>query len=31
VPQSHPWRQFDFSENSIQARERRGGLCILRK
>jgi len=31
VPQSHPWRQFDFSENSIQARERRGELCILRK
>ena len=31
VPRSHPWRQFDFSENSIQARERRGELCILRK
>lgn len=31
VPLSHPWRQFDFSENSIQARERRGELCILRK
>ncbi len=31
VPPSHPWRQFDFSENSTQARERRGELCILRK
>jgi transposase len=31
VPMSHPWRNFDFSENSIQARERRGELCILRK
>lgn len=31
VPLSHPWRQFDFSENSTQARERRGELCILRK
>lgn len=31
VPLSHPWRRFDFSENSIQARERRGELCILRK
>jgi transposase len=31
VPRSHPWRQFDFSENSTQARERRGELCILRK
>src|SRR5215207_9476893 len=31
VPQSHPWRQFDFSENSMLARERRGELCILRK
>ena len=31
LPRSHPWRHFDFSENSIQARERRGELCILRK
>ena len=31
VPLSHPWRRFDFSENSMQARERRGELCILRK
>ena len=31
VPRSHPWRNFDFSENSTQARERRGELCILRK
>jgi transposase len=31
VPLSHPWRRFDFTENSIQARERRGELCILRK
>jgi hypothetical protein len=31
VPQSHPWRLFDFTENSMQAKERRGELCILRK
>jgi transposase len=31
VPRSHPWRLFDFTENSMQARERRGELCILRK
>ena len=31
VPRSHPWRRFDFTENSMQARERRGELCILRK
>jgi len=31
VPLSHRWRRFDFTENSMQARERRGELCILRK
>jgi transposase len=31
LPSSHPWRRFYFSENSLQARERRGELCILRK
>jgi len=31
VPMSHPWRFFDFSENSMLAKERRGELCILRK
>jgi transposase len=31
VPQSDPWRRFDFTENSMQARERRSELCILRK
>ncbi len=31
VPLSHPWRFFDYSENSMLARERRGELCILRK
>ena len=31
VPMSHPWRRFDFTENSMQAREPRGELCILRK
>lgn len=31
VPLSHPWRRFDFTENSMQARERRGEICILRK
>lgn len=31
VPMSHPWRRFDYTENSMEARERRGELCILRK
>lgn len=31
VPMSHPWRLFDFTENSMLAKERRGELCILRK
>jgi transposase len=31
VPMSHPWRLFDFTDNSMLARERRGELCILRK
>ena len=28
---SHPRRRFYFSKNSMQAKERRGELCILRK
>lgn len=28
---SHPWRYFDYTENSMQAMERRGDICILRK
>ena len=28
---SHPWRRFYFSENSMQAKERRGELCLLPK
>jgi hypothetical protein len=31
VPMSHPWRLFDFTENSMLAKERRGELCILRR
>jgi hypothetical protein len=31
VPVTHPWRLFDFTENSMLAKERRGELCILRK
>lgn len=31
VSMSHPWRRFDYTENSMQARERRGELCILRQ
>ena len=31
VPLSHPWRLFDFTDNSMQAKERRGELCILRR
>src|SRR5215213_6068792 len=28
---SHPWRDFHFSKNSMQAKARRGELCILPK
>jgi len=28
---STPWRRFYFSKNSLQAKERRGELCILPK
>jgi hypothetical protein len=28
---AHPWRLFGFSKNSLQAKERRGELSILRK
>lgn len=31
APAAHPWRQFGFSKNSLQAKERRGELSILRK
>lgn len=31
VPMSHPWRSFDYSEKSMQAMEKRGDICILRK
>jgi transposase len=31
VALSHPWRDFDYSEKSIAAREKRGELCRLRK
>jgi transposase len=31
VPLTHPWRTFNFSNKSMQARERRGELCILRR
>lgn len=31
VPQSHPWRGFDYSEKSIAAMEKRGDICTLRK
>jgi transposase len=30
-PVPTPWRRFYFSENSMQAKERRGELCILPK
>src|SRR5690349_584199 len=30
-PIPSPWRDFYFSKNSMQAKERRGELCILRK
>lgn len=30
-PMTHPWRYFDYTENSMEARERRGELCILRR
>lgn len=31
VALSHPWRDFDYSEKSVAAREKRGELCRLRK
>jgi hypothetical protein len=31
VAPSHPWRDFDYPEKSIAAREKRGELCRLRK
>ena len=31
VPLSHPWKRFGVSKNSLQAKERRGLLCSLRK
>jgi hypothetical protein len=30
-PMSHPWKYFDYSEKSMEAMERRGDICILRK
>jgi hypothetical protein len=30
-PMTHPWKYFDYSEKSMQAMERRGDICILRK
>jgi transposase len=30
-PAAHPWRFFDYSEESMAAREKRGELCILRR
>ncbi len=31
VALNHPWRDFNYSEKSIAAREKRGELCRLRK
>jgi transposase len=31
VPLAHPWKRFGVNKNSLQAKERRGELCILRK
>jgi transposase len=31
VAPNHPWRDFNYSEESIAAREQRGELCRLRK
>jgi len=30
-PMSHPWKYFNYSEKSMEAMERRGDICILRK
>jgi transposase len=30
-PMSHPWKYFDYSEKSMEAMEKRGDICILRK
>jgi transposase len=31
VPESHPWRRFEYGKNSLRAKARRGELCLLRK
>ncbi len=31
VALNHPWRDFNYSEKSVAAREQRGELCRLRK
>jgi transposase len=30
-PMTHPWKYFNYSEKSMEAMERRGDICILRK
>lgn len=30
-PMTHPWKYFDYSERSMEAMEKRGDICILRK
>jgi hypothetical protein len=30
-PMTHPWKYFDHSEKSMEAMERRGDICLLRK
>jgi transposase len=30
-PMTHPWKYFDYSEKSMEAMEKRGDICILRK
>jgi transposase len=31
VAQTHPWKRYGFSKNSLQAKEQRGDICTLRK
>ena len=30
-PMTHPWKYFNYSDKSMEAMERRGDICILRK
>jgi hypothetical protein len=31
VAETHPWKRYGFSKNSLQEMEKRGDICTLRK